>query len=516
MPNRNLQKSLIPTESVEQKAAKPSIIESFSIHGLYGYRDASISMTNAASVFISQNGTGKTTLIAALNAILSRQFGKLRSLKFRQIFLKLKGFPEIFISKDDIDIAFKQPISSGVINISSKMQVSAASLHRYLADKFAPEQSVRDYYSTRTTLDQIVSAFEYNSEKAFDFCRKQQRALYDASPPLSHAYDTISASISSYEIVYLPTYRRIELVLDRDQNSPFQPKREPDLEYAPESLYSGVMQFGLSDISETLKRLNNQLTQQSDTGYRKISVNIINDLVDNKLSNTTKQDLSIPARDELEVFFSRVGKPTTFGPSMPIEFPDLDKIYNRPLDDSAESSFLVYFLSKLDSVIDDTKRIEAPIREFIKTCNRYLGSETADDEEFWVKRYYNAPVDPKEIVLDRSSLSISVRSVDRDIDIPLDSLSSGEKQMVSLFAKMYLSPREKIVLIDEPELSLSIGWQTLILPDIFSSTTCQQMIAITHSPFIFENFLEGYAKAITLEQSNEPNLLSDFENLDDA
>lgn len=44
--------------------------------------------------------------------------------------------------------------------------------------------------------------------------------------------------------------------------------------------------------------------------------------------------------------------------------------------------------------------------------------------------------------------------------ITLPQLSSGEKQIVSLFNHLYLSNLNNfIVLIDEPELSLSVKWQ---------------------------------------------------------
>ena len=98
-------------------------------------------------------------------------------------------------------------------------------------------------------------------------------------------------------------------------------------------------------------------------------------------------------------------------------------------------------------------------------------------------------------------------------EIPLDALSSGEKQMISLFAKMYLYPNKKIVLIDEPELSLSIEWQQKILIDIFRAETCAQLVAITHSPFIFDNELEPLAAPleIGIENPNEALESGDFQ-----
>ena len=71
--------------------------------------------------------------------------------------------------------------------------------------------------------------------------------------------------------------------------------------------------------------------------------------------------------------------------------------------------------------------------------------------------------------------------------------------MISLFAKLYLYDGAKIVLIDEPELSLSIDWQRKILLDVIGAPTCTQLIAITHSPFVFDNDLEPYARGLTVK-----------------
>ena len=52
------------------------------------------------------------------------------------------------------------------------------------------------------------------------------------------------------------------------------------------------------------------------------------------------------------------------------------------------------------------------------------------------------------------------------------------------------------VFIDEPELSLSIDWQRMLLVDILESTSCTGLVATTHSPFVFDNELEDYVHGI--------------------
>ena len=81
--------------------------------------------------------------------------------------------------------------------------------------------------------------------------------------------------------------------------------------------------------------------------------------------------------------------------------------------------------------------------------------------------------------------------------ISLQNLSSGEKQVVSLFSHLYLSKKQNyIVLIDEPELSLSVEWQRKFLSDVKKGKFCKGLVAVTHSPFIFENELDSYAHAM--------------------
>jgi predicted ATP-binding protein involved in virulence len=46
-----------------------------------------------------------------------------------------------------------------------------------------------------------------------------------------------------------------------------------------------------------------------------------------------------------------------------------------------------------------------------------------------------------------------------------------------------------ILIVDEPELSLSVPWQKTLLPDILNTGNCQHIFAVTHSPFIFSNEL---------------------------
>lgn len=71
--------------------------------------------------------------------------------------------------------------------------------------------------------------------------------------------------------------------------------------------------------------------------------------------------------------------------------------------------------------------------------------------------------------------------------VSLDSLSSGEQhELVLLYELLFLVPRNGLVLIDEPEISLHVGWQSRFLRDLIDilSLTGARAIVATHAPAI--------------------------------
>ena len=246
--------------------------------------------------------------------------------------------------------------------------------------------------------------------------------------------------------------------------------------------------------------MNQTILMDSNSGYRELSFNIINELIDGSFASEAESSKDIPGRDELNLFFSRLQEGRGVGPFYPrVAIPDIDKIYSEKGVPTGSTKFLIYFLKKLGVVINATHNVELQVQEFISSCNRYLSSPAeAGFDDFSTERSALRSMDGKALYLNRRNLAVHVESIPGGRRISMDALSSGEKQMISLFAKLFLYPGKKIVLIDEPELSLSLDWQRNILVDVLNAPSCCQIIAITHSPFVFDNDLEPFAKSMAL------------------
>ena len=86
----------------------------------------------------------------------------------------------------------------------------------------------------------------------------------------------------------------------------------------------------------------------------------------------------------------------------------------------------------------------------------------------------------------------------------IDELSTGEKTLMSKVLYLYLEDiRDKVILIDEPELSLHPSWQNKVLKiyENFALNNNCQIIIATHSPHIIASAKNEYLRFLVKEDN---------------
>lgn len=506
--------------SVLQRAEQNAVVQEFRIKGLYGYRNLSLSSSYAATILIARNGAGKTTLLGALAAFLKGQFTRLRDIPFKSIHCRLLGVEEeLVLTKEDVISFLDVPSEIEIFRQARSADVDSSALFKFLVEEWPDLKNDWRVLSDHKVFASVVRSFNYSTVDARVGLEQTRNTIFKGHPAIAKVVAAIETALNGVEIVYLPTYRRVELALEPSKGDQ---RRRPKFDVATGSLLSGEIQFGLADISERLAQMNQTILVESNSGYRQLSANIINELVDGSFESETHSDRQIPSRDELTLFFSRLREGRRVGPFFdPLSIPNIDRIYTKDGVPASSTVFLNYFLSKLGTVINATHDVELQVQEFIDRCNSYLSSEEDSTRLESDRSAYAADLDGKELYLNRRNLKVHVKTIPGGRRVTLDALSSGEKQMISLFGKLHLYPGDKIVLIDEPELSLSIDWQRRILVDAIDTASCRQIIAITHSPFVFDNELEPFARALKVSidpdapASDQDGLALDEDDLDE-
>ena len=231
-----------------------------------------------------------------------------------------------------------------------------------------------------------------------------------------------------------------------------------------------MIYFGLEDVEQKLKSIAESIKSGTFDAYTRIGGRTLEQLLQGQGvldADADKIDLA-----DLRIVLSRLGKANGDVESR------ISKLFNSGEITKEKNSYLRRFLVQLLEVYASGKEKEREIESFVGVINSYWSND----------------LDEKEFVFDKLTVSTRVKNRFTDNSLPLNALSSGEKQIVSVFARLYLSGDSRfIVLIDEPELSLSMDWQKRFLTDILKSPSCAQMVAITHSPFVFDNGLDPYA-----------------------
>lgn len=127
--------------------------------------------------------------------------------------------------------------------------------------------------------------------------------------------------------------------------------------------------------------------------------------------------------------------------------------------------------------------------EFFSEFNEWMINNPNPNEEFAVK--FN-PLLKKlnlEVDINNPSSLLNVKPFNREDFIPINSLSTGTKLLISLLLPLYkFNTKDSIILIDEPERSLYPDIQMELVEYYRNLAPDAQFIVATHSPFIAASF----------------------------
>lgn len=458
-----------------------SSIKKFIIKGLFDKKDVKLSFENNVQIFIGENGLGKTTILNSLYYVLSCDFVKLSKINFREIEVHFKT-DKIKFSKGDL-IKYIELISSSKRReydeyLTSKIKKEDIDIIKKLFEKSRGEQELRHdllLFLKKKNI-KLDAPIGYTIEAL-------RRIAYEPRKDINfrEIKEIISKNVTS-KILYFPTYRRIEEELQnlgnfkRDNrrfsnhiymgNEFISLENEDDNEI--ENVENSLIQFGMADVEKRIETITQEISKSSIVGFSRLTGDMLIQLLRGYPDLTEVEKINI---EDITIILNRVGNNLSQeDKNKIIELISTNKIFET------ENKQLIYFLERLLGLYKSQLHYDAAIKNFKDVCNGYLNEKHYE--------YNESTVD----------LRIFRNEEDKNVnkeEVKLSQLSSGEKQIVSLFSKIYLEPDNNfIVLFDEPELSLSIFWQKKLLPDILKSERCDFLLAVTHSPFIFENELQ--------------------------
>lgn len=471
-------------------------ITHFTIEGLHNSKDYELRFIENRLILVSDNGAGKTTIVNIFYYFLSKQWNKLLEYNFRKI--------KCTISDENIE--FTKDFFQNLLQRDSKFRHRFSPLTLNKLNQISDILNSVDFYNMSNKEIEILSEkFEIPSRviKEYIFEVYEKKENIENHNNIKSIESKLNSILKEIKIIYLPTYRRIEKdlinILPHLERSIKEYEIQTRRFSSKEENYMELVEFGMNDIQ---RKIEKRCIDLKNYFYDKLNTNLIgsylDDILNKSYNNFDFRKISQIDEEALNYILKRLDDSVISkdGKNKLREF--VQSLQFNYSNNNIEDKINAHFVWKLFQIYDFQQKEESDILNLINICNDYLGGDKQlvyNKDEFKVEIILNQEIKyrytTKQLFLD--SDFIKDEKINR---IEFKDLSSGEKQIISLFTHLVLSDKDYFIIIDEPELSLSVPWQEKLLNDILELSKCRGLLAVTHSPFIFQNNLRRYTHSL--------------------
>ena len=441
-------------------------ITRFRIHKLHGFRNIDIPIDDNTLILVGENGSGKTTILRLLYFLLTGQWNSMAVYDFHSIHVDIDNHSYELTRTDITKHLTRGDRRSFLRRLPPHIR------HRFLYLLEGPEPI------SASELERLCLRYDLPFSEVL---REATSAARSLPKQLTKTISNIQTSLDA-NLLYMPTYRRIEHELETilaglDERNPSAHRRRSH--QSAEQTYIELVEFGMKDVQEAIANTRTELDQFASAQLNNLTFSYLDDIVERQDESVDLQQLIEIESSTIDKILGRIQEPILSASNkerLKSIINDV-KVHPKPND---RTRFMCHYFTKLMAFHHELEAKESKIANFCQACNRYIA-----DKEF---RYSTSNFD---FAIAHHSAEGAGRTLE------LRDLSSGEKQIVSVFCHLYLSGKgNHLVLIDEPELSLSVTWQRTFLTDIRGGQFCSGLVATTHSPFVYDNELRQYARGL--------------------
>lgn len=439
------------------------IVDSIEITGFRGESTFSVNLDDEVNFFIGINGSGKTTIINIIAAVLQSNIRYIDQSDFERVSLRLKSkvamieeveelFASIIVTKHT-DEESKSGITSWEVNHWDPLQSISETFGDYEDEIY---RRSRIHEMTR------IKGFE-NSTRGL---RKTIGGLVDTS--------------------WLTIHRIDSSIRDRKSD-----RHESTVDQKLLSL--------IEQVSNYFKNLNNEVAKEVASFQSTFILSMLTTNSDATVSHSTSEEDLKRERDELEKIlttlnidqFEARAKLSSFFAGYEkslkkIAFPEKENISLSDFDYLAGAFRIRSVLAEWNDSILKQEKVLKPKVAFLKIVNDLFTRKeiNVDENENLVcstktgKTLYGKTFSSKALKFNAKTLKLT-------------DLSSGEKQLIIILGEALLQQSKSwIYMADEPELSLHVTWQSCLIDVLKRINPNAQIICATHSPDIVGKYNE--------------------------
>lgn len=429
------------------------------------YIDVDIKFNTDLTILTGINGSGKTTSLNLIQAILLPKIEDLISIPFENIELVLEHLNKIYSFKI---VKNKNSLMFDVFESNIKV-VKTLTIPRDLINEYELQKS----HSVENKNIEILFR-KFREEDYFKFIEKLNK-------PTLIGLERTNFDIADEYKDYL--YER-NMFLRKDSSfSGFRKKTNLGISTLETEMLVQNVYKRVREIRDNYYKVINKELITSSFDYTEFS---IADLKGNTLDIKEKFRI-LEKKDEIEETLKSIGfLDADLSQKLRLFFEKIENVMKKfDTDNTLITLEWILNKSQLDklhkvlNIVDDynskANKIFEPVNKFLDLINTFLKDSG------------------KRILIDSVGRLLITKPQGRNLTI--DELSSGERQLVILFANVIFgkyTPNRKhisdIFIIDEPEISLHIRWQENFISSLLKASSNTQFIIATHSPDIIGEY----------------------------
>ncbi|MEG3439964.1 AAA family ATPase [Pannus brasiliensis CCIBt3594] len=458
-------------------------LEAIGIHGRF---DINLDFQDGINIIHGSNGTGKTTLLHILANAVNEDFRRFGHLKFQKLTITLDDDTKILVEQQDSP---NEPLETVTKIFINQREVESYSLRKLLQQEKQEENS-------EISLNARSHLFKIKKKPDIDL----KVTYFPAFRTMIEAWATLDESEIRHFARRSPNFRKIlrssarstelarilfgKFVPELEYPSPIEIEEHINSELTEAQLK--IASFDRNLLSQAFIQFLNLLKPSSDiddntkepeeiiTEITELSENLQNspfqfnhDKSDDVYGKLIEELTSFQSDPKYKTLASRV----------------LSSVYKNSLQQRLDEQTKAY--SKIETYLES-------VNQFLERKQLKIGSTSSP----------------------RSRSRLGVKIGNEETIHSLQILSSGERQVVGLIYAASHMTGGRVVLIDEPEISLHIDWQRKLLPEMVKQLGEKQLIICTHSSVIASKY-RGRMIKLELQPTANANINSDtIENED--
>ncbi|MFG0786342.1 AAA family ATPase [Delftia tsuruhatensis] len=449
-------------------------INHIQIVGLHHQFYVDLTLKPGLNVLYGKNGKGKTTLLHILANFKELDFDRFRYLQFKRIEITTYGGDNFIIEREifpgDV-VGIRVQLNGLRLGGDGPTTTLSSSEKSALSDIVGGRPVYLPAFRAileRVRADAYVPSTSRDAE--FDRIREEERQI---------AREIEASTLQRLGVVYSSRHDISALTARKTIQC-----REWFGSFVPVIRYPSILEVS-ERLSTEFREAQLQTGQHEQRMLSEMFIEVFKALmsteqpteteVEDLISRVQKALAVADEKTEQDLYTDRIG-------SKLAEVMTLEKLGAAHQGSESERRVLRLYAQMLERRNDERQRAFARVRQFEGAVNKFL-----DEKELHIS-------DERSALRRTSGAGVYIQTRDSRT-YGLNSLSSGERQVLTmLFSATRMSSATGMFLIDEPELSLHVDWQRIILGELMTQAGGRQIVACTHSPEVGADHMDALQK----------------------